>query len=47
MGRTHDPKLGQNKLFMVETCPFSLPNSPSFHMAILENKLTIQIPKRR
>jgi hypothetical protein len=47
MGRTHDPKLGQNKLFMVETCPFALPNSLSFHMVVLENKSTIQIPKKR
>jgi hypothetical protein len=37
-----------NKLFVEETCSFALPNIPSFHMmVVLENKLIIQIPKRR
>jgi hypothetical protein len=41
MGGTQDPELRQNKLFMVETCPFVLTNNPSFHVVVLENKLTI------
>jgi hypothetical protein len=37
-----------NKLFMVETCSFALANTPSLRMmVVLENKLIIQIPKRK